>query len=270
MAADPPFDPDTDLLDQHFLNPALARTFVEGASIGRDDVVLDLGAGTGVITTEILRSRPRHTIGIEADRRCKPALTTLATRWPSLTVRFGRIQGLDRVDLTEVTMIVANPPFSTLEHIARLIRGLPALVSADLCVSRSWASSVIADPSTDRYSLSSLSIQTRFAAELVELIPGSSFTPAITRPAAWLRLNRLPHVDPLLDLVADIALHRAGTRIKDLLRSRRFHQLPASPDRIKALVADPWIRSVQQQRFAALSAAQLAQLVRTITATAAA
>ena len=35
------------------------------------------------------------------------------------------------------TIVVANPPFSTLEHIAALMRRLPSLTSAYLCVSLS-------------------------------------------------------------------------------------------------------------------------------------
>lgn len=260
MAADHPFRPDTNFLDQHFLDPALARTLIDQVDIGRDDVVLDLGAGTGALTAEILRRRPRRLIAIEIDPRCAPALGGLAAR-SDLDVRFTRIQDLRPADVCGVTMIIANPPFSTLEHIAALMRRLSSLMAAHLCVSLTWASSVTASPSSDLYSLSSLAVQTRFDAQIVQPIDGSSFAPASSRAAAWLHLQPASSIDPLADMFADYALHRAGTRVKDFLRSRRVHHLPIDPHRVAALQRDVMITGLQQRRLSALTSHQLAHLV---------
>ena len=260
------FRPDTQFLNQHFLNPTTARALVDQTGITEDDVVLDVGAGTGVLTAEIQRRRPRRIIAVEADPRCAPALRALAARSPRLEVRFARIQNIHPADLSEVTMIVANPPFSALEHIAALMRDLRSLRAADMCVSNTWATSVTAPPTSNRYSVGSLSIQTRFDAHIVQLIEGSLFTPPTARPAAWLHLSPASRTDPILDMLADAGRHRAGMRVKELLRSPRMNRLPGLRRRVQALGRDVGIKELQQRRLSALTMPQLAQLVRAITA----
>ena len=67
---------------QHFLRPPFAAQLVRDAGIERDDLVVDLGAGTGRLTAELAHVA-RHVIAVELD----PALARrLLGRWPNVSV----------------------------------------------------------------------------------------------------------------------------------------------------------------------------------------
>ena len=64
---------------QHFIRPDVARQLVAAAGIRPDDLVLDLGAGTGVLTV-LLAARAARVVAIERD----PKLARrLARRMPA-------------------------------------------------------------------------------------------------------------------------------------------------------------------------------------------
>lgn len=251
-----PLDPD---LDQHLLDPRLAAALVAGAMITRDDVVLDVGAGTGALTAAILRHRPRTVIAVEPDPRCLAALS----RSPCLDLRPARIQDLDPAGLSDVTMIIANPPFSALHHVIGLARRMPRLRAAELCVGRRWAEAATAVPADPHYSAITLDVSARFAATVRRIVPGSAFTPPIAGSAVWVRLLPLARPDPLLGSFADAVRERAGLRLKEWLRAPATNRPPLR-DRLPALRADPVVRRLQQRRLSALTRAELAVLVARI------
>ncbi|MFC7619895.1 rRNA adenine N-6-methyltransferase family protein [Microlunatus sp. GCM10028923] len=248
-----PLDPD---LDQHLLDPRLAADLVAGAEILPDDVVLDVGAGTGALTGAILRHRPRSVIAVEPDPRCLAALGGL----PGVDLRSARIQDLDPAELDAVTRIIANPPFSALHHVIGLARRLPRLRAADLCVGRRWAAAATAMPADPYYSVITLDVTARFSVAVRRTVPGSAFTPAIAGSAAWVRLLPLARPDPLLDLLAVAVREHSGLRLKQWLRSPPANRPPVR-DRVRALRADPLVRALQQRRLSALTRPELAALV---------
>ncbi|MFC7622079.1 rRNA adenine N-6-methyltransferase family protein [Microlunatus sp. GCM10028923] len=249
-----PLVPDPDLLDQHLLDPFVARALVAQADVGHDDLVLDLGAGTGSLTDAILSRRPRRVIAVEPDRRCHRWLANRS----AVDLRPARVQDLDPQALAEVTMIIANPPFSVLQHVVALARGLPRLRCAYLCTGRHWATAATATPDDDHFSIISLEVTTFFEPTVLTAIPGTAFTPPIPGPAAWLRLVPRADQDPMIMLLVDAIRHRGGLRLKDFLRSPQ----PPLAARLRPLRSDPVLRRLQQRRLAAMTRADLAQLAR--------
>ena len=250
-----PFLPDSGLLDQHLLDPSIAETLVAHTGVVADDLVLDLGAGTGVLTEAIALYKPRGVIAVEPDPRCRTWLTDR----PGVELFPLRVQDLDARDLAAVTMIIANPPFSVLQHVITLARRLRRLRSAYLCTGRRWAAAATATPDDDHFSIISLEVSACFEPTLLTAVPGAAFTPPIPVPAAWLRLLPRPDRDPMIMLLVDAIRRRGGLRLKDFLRSPR---LPCTPSRQHALCTDPVLRRLQQRRLAALTRADLAQLAR--------
>jgi len=115
---------------QHFLRPAFAAQLVRDAGIDRDDLVVDLGAGTGRLTAELARVA-QHVVAVELD----PLLARrLRGRWSNVSVvecdatRFRLPQ--------EPFRVVANLPFHRTTDLLRLLLDDPAtpLVRADLVV----------------------------------------------------------------------------------------------------------------------------------------
>jgi 23S rRNA (adenine-N6)-dimethyltransferase len=116
---------------QHFLrSAALAGELVRDAGVGVDDLVLDLGAGSGRLTSA-LAGRARRVVAVELDPRWA---ASLRGRWPNVDV----VEG----DATLVPLpvepfrIVANVPFDRTNSILRRLLDDPRtpLVRADLVV----------------------------------------------------------------------------------------------------------------------------------------
>jgi 23S rRNA (adenine-N6)-dimethyltransferase len=116
---------------QHFLRTgALAAELVRDACVGPDDLVVDLGAGTGRLTAELARAA-RRVVAVELD----PSLAAaLQDRWPNVDVVVG---DATRVRLPrEPFRVVANVPFDRTTALLRRLLDDPRtpLVRADLVV----------------------------------------------------------------------------------------------------------------------------------------
>lgn len=243
-------------LDQHFLNGQAAERIVDAATITAQEVILDIGAGTGELTAAILRLTPARVIAVECDRRCLPYLHRLHRKHTNLAVLLERIQATQMATVADTTLIIANPPFSALDHLPRLLRDLPALQQAILCVSRRWAATVTADLRGSAYGATSIALQSRFDAAILDLIDGDCFTPAIRKPAALLRLIRLAQVNPAMDALGHVLLNQAGIRLKDFLRSRQLRRA-VTPEQHRMLLHHPSLRKLQQRRLHTLSRPEL-------------
>lgn len=259
-AALPEFAPlaDTDRLDQHFLDTETAHTLVAAGQVTNSDVVLEIGAGTGILTAAILSASPAAVIAVETDDRCRPYLSPLQRSRPTLNLIMSKVQDVNVDRLARTSMIIANPPFSVLEHLTRLVRQLPRQERATLCVSSRWARSVVEPLDGPAYSIVSMALQSRFRAEIIGRVPRHRFTPPARKPAALLRLTRLALPDAGLDVLADALLWHGGLRVKSFLRSNRFRRAFGDHGTV---LHDPGIRGWQQRRLTELSGAQIATLV---------
>jgi 23S rRNA (adenine-N6)-dimethyltransferase len=115
---------------QHFLRSSkLAAELVRAARVQRGDLVLDLGAGTGVLTAALQR-RTDRVIAVELDHRLA---AVLRDRLPAVEVR---ADDALRVRLPRTPFkVVANLPFDGATAILRrLLDPRVALESADVIV----------------------------------------------------------------------------------------------------------------------------------------
>lgn len=269
MASQPSPEPvnfahDIERLDQHFLDTATADHIVASATIMPDDIILDIGAGTGILTSAILKRSSARVVAVETDQRCRPYLQRLQQGHPNLEIKLDRIQNIPRSEISTTSLIIANPPFSALEHLSRLLRELPELRQAIMCVGRRWADTAAAAIGAPEYGVPSIAIQSRFTVNSIGLINGDVFTPPIRQPAALLEINRRPTPDPGLDLLADTALNQAGSRLKVFLRSRRLRRTVGA-GRHHALLHNHTLRRLQQRRIRDLTNDQISELAQLLT-----
>lgn len=96
---------------QHFLkSSSLVRRLVAGAEISHRDLVLDLGAGRGIITAELARTGA-SVRAIELDKRLATFLDKRFAEFRNVEVVAGNILTFDLP--SEPFKVVANLPFST-------------------------------------------------------------------------------------------------------------------------------------------------------------
>lgn len=172
---------------QHFLRTqALAAELVRDAGIRADDLVLDLGAGSGRLTRELARAGAR-VVAVELDPRW---VSHLRGRWAGVEV----VQGdaacvpLPR----EPFRVVANLPFDRTTAILRHLLDSPLvpLVRADVIVE--WGVAVkraLPWPST----VNDVVWGAWYSSAVTRRLPRSSFEPAPAVDAGVLVFERRSH-----------------------------------------------------------------------------
>lgn len=104
---------------QHFLrNPRFVRELIGHTSIKKDDVVYDIGAGSGVITSA-LATRAKEVIAVEFEPRTAALLRKNTEKYENVTVLEGDFMAIDLP--SSPYKIFANIPFHLSSPIVRKI-----------------------------------------------------------------------------------------------------------------------------------------------------
>ena len=125
---------------QHFLRPEFARRFVARAGVGADDLVFDLGAGTGALTL-LLAARAGQVVAIERDPKLARRLARRVESLANVSVHARDLRAMHFPH--RPFRVVANLPFAGANHmIRRLLEPDVPLLGADLIVelgaARGW------------------------------------------------------------------------------------------------------------------------------------
>jgi 16S rRNA (adenine1518-N6/adenine1519-N6)-dimethyltransferase len=245
-------------LGQNFLaDPNLLDAIVRDAELGEGDVVLEVGAGEGVLS-ERLAEVASHLHSIELDRRLESALAPLAAR-ENVSLHWGDAMKLDFAALEPApTAVVSNLPYSVATPvILRTIEQLPGVERWTVMVQREIADRLRATPGSRTYGSPSVIAQLACEVKLVRKVDPAVFRPRPRVDSAILGLRRTgPGADQAThELVRAAFAHRR----KSLARSLE-HVRPGSLAGARAaleelgLVADARAESLSPDDFAALSA----------------
>lgn len=180
---------------QYFLrSPQLIKELVGHSNIGKNDVVYDIGAGSGVISS-VLADRCKSVIAIEVEPRAVEKLRNNMRDYKNVTVREGDF--LDMPLPTEPYKIFANIPFHLSSPILRKITEAANPPSATyLIVQKQFANKLL--PDSDH-----------FTSQLGMMI-GPEFAVRIRKPLR--RTDFWPH--PNVDTVLLEILHRPAPLIE--------------------------------------------------------
>ncbi|HEU5061861.1 MAG TPA: 16S rRNA (adenine(1518)-N(6)/adenine(1519)-N(6))-dimethyltransferase RsmA [Solirubrobacterales bacterium] len=245
-------------LGQNFLaDPNLLDAIVRDAELAPDDVVLEVGAGEGVLS-ERLAAAAAHLHTVEIDRGLEPALAPIAAL-PNVDLHWGDAMKLDLAGLDPApSAMVANLPYSVATPlILRAIEQLPSLQRWTVMVQREIADRLRAAPGSRTYGSPSVVAQLACEVELVRAVDPAVFKPRPRVDSAILRLRRTgPGAD-----AETRALVRAAFahRRKSLARSLE-HAAPGSLAPARAALAelglpeDARAEALAPEQFAALSA----------------
>ena len=245
-------------LGQNFLaDPNLLDAIVRDAELAAGDVVLEVGAGEGVLT-ERLAAVAAHVHTVEIDRGLEPALAPLAAL-PNVDLHWGDAMKLDLAGLEPApTAVVANLPYAVATPlILRTIELLPSLRSWTVMVQREIADRLRAAPGSRTYGSPSVIAQLACTVELVRKVDPAVFKPRPRVDSAILGLRRTgPAADSVThDLVRAAFAHRRKSLARSLEHGRPGSLAPARAALAElGLAEDARAEALSPAQFAALSA----------------
>jgi 16S rRNA (adenine1518-N6/adenine1519-N6)-dimethyltransferase len=245
-------------LGQNFLSdPNLLDAIVRDAELSGEDVVLEVGAGEGVLTERLADAAGQVHV-VEIDRGLAPALAPIAAR-QGVSLHWGDAMKLDFAGLRpEPTAVVSNLPYSVATPvILRTIEELPSVGRWTVMVQREIADRLRAAPGSRTYGSPSVLVQLACEVKLLRKVDPAVFRPRPRVDSAILGLRRTgPGADgPTRELVRAAFAHRR----KALARSVE-HVRPGSLAAVRTgleelgLAADARAEALSPDDFAALSA----------------
>jgi len=178
-------------LGQNFLaDRNLLDAIVREAAIDPEDVVLEIGPGTGVLT-ERLADLARHVHAIELDRRLAPELEDVASRL-NVTLHWEDAMTADLASLRPApSKVVSNLPYSVATPvIVRSIEMLPDVGEWTLMVQREIAERLRAAPGSRVYGGPSALVQLAAEVSVLRQVDPAVFRPRPRVRSALLRLRR--------------------------------------------------------------------------------
>lgn len=199
-------------LGQNFLaDTNLLDAIVADADLSPDDVVLEVGGGTGVLT-ERLASAVRFVHLIEVDRDLADHLDPLADRLGNVGITWADALKADLSALDPPpTKMVANLPYSIATPLLiRTILELPTLQHWLVMVQKEIADRLTAGPGSKTYGSPSVVVGVGCEAREVRKVDPAVFVPRPRVASSLIRIDRTgPPPDPALHgLIRDSFAHR--------------------------------------------------------------
>jgi 16S rRNA (adenine1518-N6/adenine1519-N6)-dimethyltransferase len=175
---------------QNFLiDRAVLQSIVEAADIRESDQILEVGAGTGVLTRE-LAQRARRVAAVELERAMLVLLEETTRPYPNVEIIARNLLFLDPVEVfgDAPYKLVANLPYyitaPTFRHFLESANRPRLLV---VMVQQEVAQRIVAKPG--HLSLLALSIQFYGQPHIVATVPAGAFFPAPKVDSAILRID---------------------------------------------------------------------------------
>ncbi len=172
-------------LGQHFtVDIDLLQRLVSWASITKDDIVLEVGAGLGFLT-QFLSRECKKVIAVEVDTKFVKILKTQLHKLQNVDLIEGDILS---VYLPTFTKVVSAPPYSISSPL--LFRLLESKFDcAVLILQKEFAQRLAASVGTKDYGRLTVTIYYRADVELLEIVPRKMFYPRPNVDSMILRLK---------------------------------------------------------------------------------
>ena len=202
-------------LGQNFLADRNILGVIERlAALGREDVVLEVGGGQGVLS-ERLAPAVAHLHVVELDRRLEDQLGAALARFDNVTLHIADAVALDLVDLDPApTKIVANLPYGVAATvILRTVADLPTVTDWVVMVQREVGERFAAAPGSGAYGVPSVLAQLACEVKILRPVSRNVFRPIPNVDSVLLGLRRVgPGADPAFVAGSSTAPLRTAAR----------------------------------------------------------
>lgn len=181
-------------LGQNFLtDDTLFEQLVDLSGVGKDDAVLEIGAGAGGMT-KALSARCRQVIAIEVDETLLPILRVALEKCKNVHLVHGDVLRLNLPELTAPLgpfHIVANIPYYlTTELMTLLLSGDMPIQSISLMVQKEAAQRMVAKPGEEGYGMLAVRAQFFYDPQIMLDVPACMFTPPPKVDSAFVVMPR--------------------------------------------------------------------------------
>ncbi|MBQ4436568.1 MAG: ribosomal RNA small subunit methyltransferase A [Clostridia bacterium] len=181
-------------LGQNFiLDPDLQRELARLTGLGENDTVLEIGAGSGMLT-QALAEQVRAVTAVELDREMIPYLKAAVLSHPNVTVVQADILRFDWQAFAETHgdfHIAANLPYHvTTALLTQLTKLDLPILSMHLMLQKESAEKLCARAGEPGYGPLTLALSWRYEPEIRKYLPREAFTPPPRVDSAFISLTR--------------------------------------------------------------------------------
>lgn len=183
------------LIDDHVLTKIM-----DGANVGKDDFVLEIGPGIGTMT-QYLAERARKVLAVEIDTNLIPILEETLAPYDNVTVKNADILTVDFHEIAreyndnKPIKVVANLPYYiTTPIIMGLFESKVPIESMTVMVQKEVADRMQVGPGTKDYGALSLAVQYYAVPYIIANVPPNCFMPRPNVGSAVIRLTS--HKEP--------------------------------------------------------------------------
>jgi 16S rRNA (adenine1518-N6/adenine1519-N6)-dimethyltransferase len=228
---------------QHFLiDSSVAEREVSYAKLTKNDVVLEIGPGKGIITC-LLAKKAKQVIAIEIDKRLVERLKPLLPE--NVTLICNDALSVDFHDLPRFTKIVSNLPFEISSPL--MFKFLQSTFSvAILIFQKDFAERLVANPGTKEYSRLTVGISYKARCRILETVSRNCFSPEPKVDSSIVEL--IPYKEPkfkveneqlFFELTKQLFNHRRK-KIRYTIKSiyGTIEQLPYLDQRVEELTPE--------------------------------
>ncbi len=192
----------TKSLGQNFLvDGNILNKIVDGADIGSEDIVFEIGTGIGTLTYELAK-KAQKVVAIEIDSRLIPILEDTLSEFDNVHIIN---EDILKVDLKSVVQkyagdkkikVVANLPYYiTTPIIMRFLEEGINLDSMVIMIQKEVADRIAAKPSTKAYGSLSVAIQYYADSKIIAKAPKGAFVPPPNVDSSVLKISVKPEKD---------------------------------------------------------------------------
>jgi 16S rRNA (adenine1518-N6/adenine1519-N6)-dimethyltransferase len=237
--------PDKRLGQNFLIDPIYLNRVVEAGFITREDIVLEIGAGLGNLTS-LLATLSKEVLAVELDPDLIPILKNVVSPYQNIRIIQGDILKFDLTDLIHSAefLVVANIPYYITSNLIRhLTSGENRPRRIVLTIQKEVADRICALPG--KLSLLGLSVQIFGNPVIVSRIPAGAFYPVPNVDSTILRVDLFPSPfipEDLLGIFFKLA--KAGfSQKRKTLRNSLSAGLRLDKTTIEALLAEAEIEA---------------------------
>ncbi len=225
----------TKVLGQHFLkNPSLLEKLTELAGVSEKDVVVEIGAGMGDLTAQLVR-KAKFVYSYELDEKLYKMLTHRFSSGGNIKIFHSDFLKHDFGEIfkecKEKLKIVANIPYKiTTPLLLKFVKDIEYIKDCNILLQKEVAERITAEPGSKDYSSLTVLLHTYFSIKIMKYIKPGAFTPPPKVDSAFVKLT--PLNKPLIERERATSFSRF-IRICFSMRRKTIYNILKSIKKIK-------------------------------------